>query len=203
MIWIYIEWLGTLLGVGGSLILASKRFNPLWSWGMWLLMNIIFAIFFSIHLFKQGFFFMYIVGTISTAIGFWQWMNSGKPSKFLEKSFSFISFIFIPFIIALILYFIYEPKVSTVEWIGALFSTSGAFLVASKHRLWAGCWLMWFIGNLLILIVSLYYEKWGVAFLQICFTISNLYGFWTWIYKDDNFFIEMKKTLLGIKNRLQ
>lgn len=203
MNWIFIEWLGTFLGISGSLMLASKKFNPLWSWGVWILSNIIFTIFFSIYLFKPGLLFMYTIGTITTAIGFWQWMHSDTPNKFLRNTFSIIGFSFLPIILILIFYFISYPKLSTIEWIGALFSISGAFLVASKHRLWAACWFMWLIGNFLILIVSIYYQKWGVATLQICFTISNIYGFWTWIYINDNFFIQLKKTIVNIQNRLK
>lgn len=203
MIWTYIEWLGVFLGVGGTLMLASKKFNPLWSWGMWFLNNILYVLFFSIYLFKPGLLFMYVIGTITTCIGFWQWMHEKNPNKFLENLFAFLGFSFLPVIVAVIVYGIYEPKISTLEWIGAMFTTAGAFLVASKHRLWAGCWIMWLIGNSIILVVSIYYQKWGVAALQIGFTISNVMGFWSWIYKSNIFFMELKKTALSIKNRLK
>lgn len=68
-----LEWVGTLMGVGGALLLALNGPHAKWAWPMWMLSNVCFIVFgliigaYGLVTMQAGFF-------TTSSIGCWKWI---------------------------------------------------------------------------------------------------------------------------------
>jgi nicotinamide mononucleotide transporter len=180
--WAYIEWIGTILGLGGSLVMASNRISHIWAWGAWIISNILFISLFLLHTHQYGMLFMNVFGILTSSLGLWQWSKKKEINiKAMKAAFNLGKLGILAAIIMLIIFPII-PSLKLIEWFGSILSISGALLLASKHRKAGWSWIVWSISNLVLLSMTIYTEQWGVATLQFGFTISNIYGCIMWLY---------------------
>lgn len=182
MWWTTIEWLATILGLSGSLLMASKKISQGYVWTLWILSNILLICLFLVKTQQFGLFFMTTVGLLTSLLGIWQWSN-GKEINIKAMKIAFrIAQLFAYFSVVLLIIFPFFPSIKTIEWFGAFLSISGALLFASKHKKsWLG-WIAWLVSNMVLLLMTIYTKQWGIATLQLGFTISNIYGCFVWIY---------------------
>lgn len=180
--WTYIEWMGAFLGLGGSLIMASNRFSHIWAWNAWIISNILFISLFMLHTQQFGLLFMNIFGIFINLLGLWQWSKRRRINvTAMNTAFNMGKIGILSAVIILILFPVF-PSIKLIEWFGAILSISGALLLASKHQRAAWSWIVWLISNFVLLSMTIYTKQWGVATLQLGFTISNIYGCIMWIY---------------------
>lgn len=180
--WTYVEWIGTILGLGGSLIMASKKISQAWAWNAWIIMNILFICLFLVHTKQFGLLFMNIFGIFINILGLWQWSNKKEINIRAMKAAFNLGKIGILFAIFLLVIFPIIPSVSIIEWFGSILSISGALLLASQHKKSGWSWIIWSISNIVLLCMAVYTKQWGFATLQLGFTISNIYGCIMWLY---------------------
>ena len=180
--WTYIEWIATILGLGGSLVMASKKISQVWAWCAWLIMNILSICLFLLHTQQFGLLFMNIFGIFINILGLWQWSKKKEINiQAMKAAFNLGKLGIISALIMLVIFPIF-PSIKLIEWFGSILSISGALLLASKHRKAGWSWIVWSISNLVLLSMTVYTEQWGVATLQLGFTISNIYGCIMWLY---------------------
>lgn len=180
--WTYIEWIATILGLGGSLIMASKKINQAWAWNAWIIMNLLSICLFLFHTQQFGLLFMNVFGIFINILGLWQWSKKKEINIQAMKAAFSMGKLGICAAIVLLIIFPFMPSIKLIEWFGAILSISGALLLASKHRKAGWSWIVWSISNLVLLSMTIYTEQWGVATLQLGFTISNIYGCIMWLY---------------------
>lgn len=187
--WLSIEWIGVILGLFASILLSIKSISPTKAWGVWLISDLLLMALFGIHTEQYGLFFMNFIGFIISFVGYIQWNAKTSSQNILLREI-FYSFSLLCFIgsIAALLYIPFAKDMSIgVEWFGSLLATSGSLIIAAKHRLAPISWAFWSIANLVILCLCVSTKQWGIVFLQAGYTISNIYGYYTWIHKDKFF----------------
>lgn len=185
MFWLSMEWIGVILGLLGAYLLANKDIEPTKAWISWLISDVILITLFGIHTGQYGLLFMHLIGAITAIIGFIQWNNPEiKPNKFTKNILFVFSAIFFALSLMSLIHMPFSEKtITNIEWFGSLLSISGGLLMASNHKLSPLSWISWTIANSTILILTIYTQQWGILFLQIGYTILNLYGCYTWLFK--------------------
>lgn len=181
--WLIIEWLGTLIALSGSAVMASKKLSPLLGWKLWAFSHIFHIALFALHTHQYGLLAVQIVGISIALMGLWQWNHKKEINIVLMSSFSIMSCIGIVIAIGLSIKWMIEPSMKQLEWMGALFSISAALLLASKHKLLRFSWPLWIISNTILCIFTVSTSQWGVATLQLGFGLINLYGCYVWFIK--------------------
>jgi len=181
MVWTYIEWIGTILGLSGSLIMASKKLSHAYAWGVWIMSNLLFIGLFT-YTQQYGLLFMNAFGLGTCSLGYWQWSKHKDINKTAMRVALSLSLVGISAATVLGLGFIFIHKKELIEWFGSLLSISGALLLASKHKKAAYSWIVWSVSNIVLLGFGIYNQQWGFATLQLGFTISNIYGTINWLW---------------------
>ena len=191
--WLSIEWIGVILGLLASFLLAIKNISPTKAWGFWIVSDLLLMTLFGIHTGQYGLLFMHFIGFIISVVGYIQWKpENNNPNHtsntFLRKSFYVFSILCFIGSIGALAYIPFAENMSIcVEWFGSLLATSGSLVIAAKHRLAPISWISWSIANLVILCLCVYTNQWGIVVLQAGYTVSNIYGYYTWIHKDKFF----------------
>lgn len=184
--WTYIEWIGTILGLLGSLLMARNKISQCWVWSSWIISSSLFISLFLFHTQQFGLLFMNVFGLLTSAFGLWQWSNKKEINlRAMKIAFNLGK---LGILLAIVLFFIFPiiPSIKIIEWFGCILSISGALLLASKHRKAGWSWIVWLISNLVLLIMTIYTKQWGVATLQLGFTISNIYGCIVWLNIEES-----------------
>lgn len=185
MIWNYIEWFGTIFGLSGTIIMASKKINHDWAWKSWFLSNI-----FLISLFtytkQYGLLSMSVFGLFTCAFGYWQWSQHKSIHINAMKSTFMLSIVGLMIAAALLIAFLFNPQKFLIEWFGSTLCISGALLLASKHKNASLSWIIWAISNVVLFCFAIQTKQWGFATLQLGFTLANTYGIivWFWLNKE-------------------
>jgi len=176
-----LEWLGTLLALVGSFILATHKMKPSISLSFWLASNVCYIIYFF-YKEQNGLLLMNLCGFVINSFGMYQWLqheekiNSKMASLLFNLSlFSFITTLY--FIIS----FLHNPSVKNVEWIGSTLGIAAAFLISSRHKYSFLCWFVWCFSNFILLIMAVFTKQFGFLFLQVGFMFINVYGTVNWI----------------------
>lgn len=205
MFWLSMEWSGVILGLLGAYLLANKSIEPTKAWTAWLISDLILIALFGLHTGQYGLLFMHLIGAFICIMGFFQWKNPDiKPNKETQKILFKSSFITscVALLILICIPFSEKP-ITNIEWFGSLLSISGGLLMASNHRFSPISWISWTIANFVILLLTVYTQQWGLVFLQAGYTLLNIYGCYTWIYKKSFFGKLLKVKSLQDKSKIQ
>ncbi|MBC8346304.1 MAG: nicotinamide mononucleotide transporter [Candidatus Marinimicrobia bacterium] len=74
-----------------------------------------------------------------------------------------------------------------IEWLGWVATALlliGYYLNAKKHLY---SWLVWLLGNSIMMIYAILIQSYSVAFLSIVLVFLNIFGFITWRKQSSNF----------------
>lgn len=194
MFWLSIEWTGSILGLLGAYLLANKDIKPYNAWVVWLVSDILFISLFALHTGQHGLLVMNLFGATTCILGIRNWKNPKRqPNPVIQRIMLMLSLTALGLaIIALSGMPFIEKPIKSIEWFGSLLSISGGFLMASKHKLSPLSWITWTVANAVILLLTLHTSQYGVAVLQAGFTLLNVYGCYTWLYKQ-KFFCKLRK----------
>lgn len=182
-IWIFLEWLGAILALSGSFILASHKLKPTFTWYLWLGSNICYILYFY-KFNQQGLFLMNIFGFLINLFGLYQWIQ--HETKINNKLTSFLfSLALLSFSISAIftVLFIISPSIKNAEYLGSALGVGAAFLVSSRHKYSFMCWFVWCISNFILLVMTILTKQYGFLFLQFGFMFINIYGAFNWVKK--------------------
>ena len=72
--------------------------------------------------------------------------------------------------------------IELIGWIGTFFIPLGYYLNANKLM---SSWYAWFIGNLLLMIYSIYMNVYPQVALAIILMGLNIYGYISWKKRDE------------------
>jgi nicotinamide riboside transporter PnuC len=180
-IWKILEWVGAFSALSGSLAMAAHKFKPSFAWATWLFSNICYMlVFFSSG--QNGLLLMNIGGFFINIFGLYQWIqhdSNGNPK--IMKILLSLSLTFGLISIYHIFSFGISPNIKSAEWVGSMMGLMAAFLLASRNKYSFLCWFIWGFSNMILLIVTLMTEQYGVVFLQTGFMLINVYGSITWL----------------------
>lgn len=199
--YLILEWFGALTALMGSFFMATakvslqsdkislfKKYQTSFAYSFWIISNVA-CIFLFISQDKYGLLFMNAGGLFVNLLGFYQWFSSKPKNIFLSMILIVISLILLSTSLFFLLLFFYELESSSAEWFGSLLGLCAAFLLASKTDKSFFCWFIWGVSNFVLLIVTVYYSNYGIAFLQAGFMIINITGAIKWYkqFRDNKF----------------
>ncbi len=73
----------------------------------------------------------------------------------------------------------YARKINErLGWVGAALVIFGYYLNAN---LFDSCWVVWIIGNLLVMFYSLQKKAYPTALMSFIIAIMNVYGYFKWV----------------------
>ena len=67
--------------------------------------------------------------------------------------------------------------IELLGWIATALLLIGYYLNAKKNL---NSWLVWLVGNSVMLIYALFIDSYSVAFLSVVLVFLNIYGFRSW-----------------------
>jgi nicotinamide riboside transporter PnuC len=132
-IWFFVEWIGTIVALSGSVVIASQKISPVTGWKLWALSHL-FHISLFVHTGQFGLLYLQLVGFSIALMGLWQWSYQKEINPKLMKLFSSLSFAGLSVALVLIANIMISPEFKKLEWIGALLSVSAALLLASNLK---------------------------------------------------------------------
>jgi len=69
-------------------------------------------------------------------------------------------------------------NLKTLPWIASFLSITGVILNAQHLII---CWFIWCLANTLWIYISLKKKDWSQFILWVIFTLSNVYGYFSWL----------------------
>lgn len=178
-----VEWAATVLSLSGAFVMSLKvgRYSELGAWPLWLCANFL-LIYFFISTGQNGMLFGQGLGVISSVIGLASWLRTSEKELGNLAGTSFVfSVLGMLACVVSIIYSALNPSISSLEWVGAMFSATGAFLMASRHRWSPFAWIFWVIGNLVLSFTCWHQGQMGLLTLNITYCIINMIGVTRWI----------------------
>lgn len=177
------EWLGTLLSISGSFLLALKLSNKhvIITWIFWIISGLIFTTSFFISK-KYGLMTGQAIGIIISLIGLFQWIKSNHKidiTKYLLKA-SILLTIFSLY--HLFLYF-KDFDITQLEWISGLTLITASLIMASNTKYSIFAWVFWLISNSLGAYLGYINNMMSFFVLQIFFIFLDIIGIFSWAKK--------------------
>lgn len=77
--------------------------------------------------------------------------------------------------------FVPSRVIKTVEWTGSLFGLAGAYLLAMNTPFSAYAFVLYLLSNACWLWYGLKTRAWGLATMQVGFTVSSILGISNWL----------------------
>ncbi len=180
--WLAFEWLGALVALMGSGIIASKRLAPYWGWSAWIMSNLLLLSLFVISTEQYGFALMQFVGLIVNIAGLYQWWKKTEEINSYLKNGLFL-FSVVASLLGIFYLCSYFSSVNSamLQWAAAWWGIAATVLLASRHKLAPYCWYLWLLSNGLIVGVCLLFTgQKGILALNIGFFLINIYGVFNW-----------------------
>lgn len=187
-----LEWSGAITALIGSALMATshvntmglksvfKKYQSSFAYAFWIISNFLCIILF-VEQEKYGLLVMNVGGLFVNFLGFYQWFNPNSKHRGISIGLITTSFLLLLTSLFFLFSYFFSLEIKDAEWFGSLLGLVAAFLLASKTNKSYLCWFVWSVSNITLLIITLYYSMYGMAFLQSGFMLINITGCVKWL----------------------